>query len=63
MMAVKGLHSVPGTEQKPKKCQLLLFRMAMEGREVKWSPAGPFLQGLTPQGEVWTSSMDTTGSL
>lgn len=55
---------MPGTEHKAKKCQLLLLRrMAMERREAKRSPVGPFLQGPAPQGEAWTSSMDTTGGL
>lgn len=64
VMAVKGLRFMPGTEHKAKKCQLLLLcRMAMERREAKRSPVGPFLQGPAPQGEAWTSSMDTTGGL
>lgn len=63
VMAVKGLCSVLAIQQKPKKCQLLLFRTVMEKREVKRSPVGPFLQSLVSQGEVWTSSMDITRSV
>nr|KAF6285936.1 hypothetical protein mMyoMyo1_009495 [Myotis myotis] len=49
-MAVKGLHPELGIE-KSKKCQLLLFRTVMEGREVVVSSVAfsPGAQGLSPQ--------------
>lgn len=52
-MAVKGLHPVLGIE-KSKKCQLLLFRTVMEGREVAVSGGAfsPGAQGLSPQSVV-----------
>lgn len=60
-MAVKGLRPVLGTE----KCQLLLFRTEMDGREAAVSGGafslGP--QGLSPQSVSRTSSVGTAGSL